>query len=201
MMGWIRKILWLCGGLILMITALTMVSQVFWQGLGWDNINLPSYLFWYIFGGSLILSMFIHDIVSYYLLRTNVQRIMDESERITPEEIAKQLDEPLWRVRPIFRKKEEPGVLISQSGKYIYFTEAFGQKIIDQYAKGLTIGEIARDLALSKVDINLILDELDYKGVLPEVVTPSDRPQHEETQKVIRKTVRLRKRIKKKRHK
>ncbi len=201
MMGWIRKILWLCGGLILMITALTMVSQVFWQGLGWDNINLPSYLFWYIFGGSLILSMFIHDIVSYYLLRTNVQRIMDESERITPEEIAKQLDEPLWRVRPIFRKKEEPGVLTSQSGKYIYFNEAFGQKVIDQYAKGLTIGEISRDLTLSKVEINLILDELEYKGILPEVTTPSDRPQHEEVAKGIRKTVRLRKRIKKRRHK
>ena len=79
--------------------------------------------------------------------------------------------------------------------------ETFGQKIIEQYAKGLTIGEIARDLTLSKVEINLILDELDYKGVLPEVATPSDRPEHEETSKGIRKTVRLRKKIKKRRHK
>lgn len=199
-MGWIRKILWIVGGLILAITFLSMISRVFWEGLGWEGINLNKYIFLFIFGGIFIGSMFVYDIVSYFLLRSTVQSMMDESEQITPEEIAKEFDEPLWRVLPIFRNKEDPGILIMQSGKYMYFNEVFQERFIEQYREGLTIGELANQCNLSKNEVNLIVDELDYKGLLPEVKAPVDRPKQEDSTKGLRKTVRLRKRKMKKRH-
>ncbi|NVM54504.1 MAG: hypothetical protein HWN66_12440 [Candidatus Helarchaeota archaeon] len=197
-MGWLRKILWLSGGLILAITFITMLSQVYWEALGWDGINLRTYIFWYIFGSLLIVSMFIYDILSYLLLRSDVHRLMDETEQITPEEITRMLDEPLWRVLPIFRKREEPGILISISGKYTHFNETFEQKFLEQYSQGFSIGEIANHFNLSKKEINLIIDELDYKEALPEVEIPAERPKREVTTKGLRKTVRRRKKLKKK---
>jgi uncharacterized membrane protein len=200
-MGWIRKILWLCGGIIFIITFLTMLSQVYLEGLGWSGINGKTYVFWYIFGSIFIGSMFIYDLISYLLLRSEVHRLMDETEQINSEEIAKILEAPLWRVRPIFRKREEPGILINISGKYLHFNEAFQEKFIEQYANRLTIGELARHFNLSKTDVNLIIDELDYKGILPEVEAPSDRPKQDEPAPGLRKTVRLRKKLKKKHRK
>jgi uncharacterized membrane protein len=198
-MGWIRKFLWIAGGLILGITFITMVSQVYWEGLGWDGINLNAYLFGYIFGVIFIASMFVFDILSFSWLRSGVHQVMDETEQITPEKVARILDEPLWRVLPIFRKREAPGILIVQSGKYMHFNESFQEKLFEQYAEGKTIGELAHNLNLSKNEINLILDECDYKGILPEVKTPTDRPKQDQSTKGLRKTVRLRKKYKKKR--
>jgi hypothetical protein len=126
---------------------------------------------------------------------------MDETEQITSDEIAKTLETPLWRVRPIFRKREETGILINISGKYVHFNEAFQEKFLEQYSNRLTIGELARHFNLSKTDVNLIIDELDYKGILPEVDSPVDRPKQEEPTTGLRKTVRLRKKIKKKHRK
>ncbi|MHA1650109.1 MAG: hypothetical protein ACTSYB_07935, partial [Candidatus Helarchaeota archaeon] len=110
-MGWLRRLLWISGSIVLITTFLTLISQVYWEGLGWSGIQLNAYIFWFIFGSILIGSMFIHDLISYLLLRSHVHQLMDETEQITAEEVAKILDEPLWRVRPIFRKRDEPGIL------------------------------------------------------------------------------------------
>ena len=200
-MGWLRRILWISGSIVLITTFLTLISQVYWEGLGWSGIQLNTYIFWFIFGGILIGSMFIHDLISYLLLRSHVHQLMDETEQITAEEVAKTLNEPLWRVRPIFRKRDEPGILIVQSGKYMHFNEVFQQKFLAQYSKGQTIGEIAHHFNLSKNEVNLIIEELDYKGVLPEVEIPKERPKQEQTTKGLRKTVRLRKKRKPSRRK
>lgn len=197
-MGWMRKILWICGGLTLFITFITMVSQVFWEGGGWEAINLNAYIFWYVFGGILIISMFAYDFISYLLLRSDVHTLMDETEQITPEEITRILDAPLWRVLPIFRNREEPGILISLSGNYTHFNETFEDKFLAQYLEGHTIGELAHHFNLSKKEVNLIIDELDYRGTLPEVEAPIERPKTETTVKGLRKTVRRRKKLKKK---
>jgi hypothetical protein len=173
-----------------------MLSQVYLEKKGWDGINSGAYIFWYIFGGMLILSMFIYDLISYILLRSNVHQLMDTTEQTTPEELAKTLDEQLWRVLPIFRKREEPGILIEITGKYMHFNDGFEKKFIEQYTKGLSIGDLAIHFNLSKTEINFILDELDYKGALPEVTTPIERPKRELQQKGLRKTVRLRKKEK-----
>jgi uncharacterized membrane protein len=198
-MGWIRKILWIAGGLILLITFLSMISQVYWEGSGWDALNLNAYIFWYIFGGIIIGSMFAYDLISYLSLRSAVHELMDDTEQISAEEISKILDEPLWRVRPIFRNREEPGVLIVQSGSYLHFNETFQEKFLEQYGQGHTIGELAHHFNLSKAEVNLILDELDYRNLLPDVEIPVDRPKEEVSTKGLRKTVRLRRKHKKKR--
>lgn len=197
-MGWTRKLLWISGTLTLFITFITMVSQVYWEGLGWDGVNLNAYIFWYVFGGLIILSMFIYDFISYLLLRSDVHSLMDETEQITPEKITRILDAPLWRVLPIFRSREEPGILISLSGKYMHFNETFEEKFLEKFAQGLTIGELAHNFDLSKKEINLIIEELDYRGTLPEVKTPIERPKQEISTKGLRKTVRRRKKLKKK---
>ncbi len=198
-MGWIRKILLISGGLILLFTFITMLSQVYTEGLGWDGIDQNLYIFLYIIGGALIGSMFVYDLVSFILLRSDVHQILDESERITPLEISRMLDEPLWRVLPIFRKRFEPGILISLSGKYMHFNETFQEQFLEEYSKGIhTIGELAHNFALSKKEINLIIDELDYKGVLPDVKAPLERHAKEISTKGLRKTVRRRKKLKKK---
>ncbi|MFX1298044.1 MAG: hypothetical protein ACFFD2_24740 [Promethearchaeota archaeon] len=199
-MGRIRKILWIIGGLILGITLINMLSQVYWKGLGWDGINLQAYIFWYIFGSTFIVGIFVYDIISYISFRSNVHELIDKTERITPEEIAKILDEPLWRVLPIFRKRYEPGILIDQSGKYMHFNEIFKQKFLKEYLKDLTIGEHALNFDLSKSQIGLIIEELDYLGILPDKETPIIPQKQEITTKGLRKTVRLRKK-KMKRHK
>lgn len=126
---------------------------------------------------------------------------MDETEQINSEEIAKTLEAPLWRVRPIFRKREESGILINISGKYMHFNEAFQEKFLEQYSNRLTIGDLARHFNLSKNEINLIIDELDYKGILPDVEAPTDRPKQDDPTTGLRKTVRLRKKLKKKHRK
>jgi len=173
-----------------------MISQVYWEGRGWGGINSEAYLFWYIFGGMVILSMFIYDLISYILLQSNIHKTMDTTKQTTPEELARTLDEPLWRVLPIFRKREDPGILIENAGKYTHFNEDFQKQFIEQYSKALPIGDLAFHFNLSKTEITLILDELDYKGVLPEVETPIERPTKEMQQKGLRKTVRLRKKEK-----
>ncbi|MHA1129782.1 MAG: hypothetical protein ACTSQI_16670 [Candidatus Helarchaeota archaeon] len=197
-MGWIRKILWITGGLILLITFLSMVSQVYWEGLGWDAINLKTFIFWYVFGTLFIVSMFVYDLLSFLSLRSNVHRLMDETEQITPEEIAKILEEPLWRVRPIFRSRKDADILIVQSGKYMHFNRTFQEKFIEQYKQGLSVGELALQFGVSKTEINLIIDELDYKGLLPEVEKKVQHLEREHSTKGLRKTVRLRKKYKKK---
>jgi uncharacterized membrane protein len=192
-MGWIRKILWIGGGLILAITFLTMISQVYWESLGWNGINSGAYIFWYVLGAIFILSMFIYDFSSFFLLRSHVHKLMDETEQTTPEGLVKELDEPLWRILPIFRKREDPGILIELSGKYMHFNEDFEKKFVEQNSKGLPLGELANHFNLPKTEINLILEELDYKGALPEIETPFERTKKEAQAKGLRKTVRLRK--------
>jgi len=198
-MGWIRKILWIIGGITLLITFLTMMSQVYWEYKGWGGINSVAYIFWYIFGGILILSMLIYDFISYIQLQSNVHHLMDTTKQTTPEELAKTLNEPLWRILPIFRKREEPGILIELAGKFIHFNEVFEKEFLAQYTKGLPIGDLAFHFNLSKTQVNLILDELDYKERLPKVETPPERTKQEIQQKGLRKTVRLRKKEKHKR--
>lgn len=197
-MGWIRRILLFSGGLVLVITFITMLSQVYWEDLGWEGIFLDAYVFFYIFGGCLIGSMFVFDLLSFIFLRSDVHQLMDETEQITPEKITRILDEPLWRVLPIFRKRESPGILIAQSGKYMHFNESFEEKFLEQYSQGLSIGDLAHHFNLSKKEINLIIDELDYKEILPEVEISADSPEREATTKGLRKTVRRRKKLKKK---
>ena len=192
-MGWIRKILWISGGLILAITFLTMISQVYWETLGWNGINSGAYIFWYVLGAIFILSMFIYDFSSYFLIRSNVHTLMDETEQTTPEGLAKELDEPLWRILPLFRKRESPGILIELSGKYMHFNEDFEKKFLEQYSNGLPLGALANHFNLPKTEISLILEELDYKGALPEIETPIERTKKEAQAKGLRKTVRLRK--------
>ncbi len=192
-MGWIRKLLWISGGLILAITFLTMISQVYWEALGWNGINSGAYIFWYVLGAVFILSMFIYDFLSFFLLRSNVHTLMDETEQTTPEGIARVLDEPLWRILPLFRKRENPGILIELSGKYSHFNEDFEKKFLEQYSKGLPLGDLANHFNLPKTEITLILEELDYKGALPEIETPIERTKKEAQAKGLRKTVRLRK--------
>ena len=198
-MGWIRKILWIGGGLILAITFLTMLSQVYWEALGWDGINSGVYIFWYVLGAISILSMFVYDFIAYFLLRSDVHSLMDETEQTTPEGLAKELDEPLWRVLPIFRKREDLGILIELSGKYKHFNEDFENKFLEQYSKGLQLGDLANHFNLPKNEISLILEELDYKGTLPEIETPIEHPKKETQAKGLRKTVRLRKKEKRRR--
>jgi uncharacterized membrane protein len=198
-MSWIRKILWIAGGLIFAITFLTMLSQVYWEAKGWDGIDMGAYIFWYVLGAICILSMFIYDLGSFLLLRSDVHSLMDETEQTTPEGLAKELDKPLWRVLPIFRKREDPGILIELSGKYKHFNEDFEKKFLEQYSKGLPLGDLANHFNLPKTEISLILEELDYKGDLPEIETPIDHPTKETQAKGLRKTVRLRKREKRRR--
>ena len=197
-MGWTRRLLWISGSIVLLVTFLTMMSQVFVEELGWEGIDQNLYLFLYVIGGILIASMFLYDYISVRLLRSDVHQIMDETERITPIEITRLLDEPLWRVLPIFRERFEPGILISLSGKYMHFNTDFEEKFLEEYSKGIPIGELAHKMGLSKKEINLIIEEMDYKGDLPEVETPIDRPQQQLSTKGLRKTVRRRKKLKKK---
>ena len=197
-MGWIRRILWFSGGLVLLITFITMLSQVYWEGLGWEGIILDVYVFFYILGGCLIGSMFVYDLISFILLRSDVHELMDETEQITPEKITRILDVPLWRILPIFRKRESPGILIVLSGKYTHFNDSFTEQFLDQYSQGRSIGDLAHHFNLSKKEINLIIDELDYKGTLPEVEVSTDSPEREISTKGLRKTVRRRKKLKKK---
>jgi len=175
-----------------------MMSQVFIEELGWEGIDQNLYIFLYVIGGLLIASMFLYDYISVRLLRSDVHQIMDEEDRITPIEISRMLDEPLWRVLPIFRERFEPGILISLSGEYMHFNTAFEEKLLEEYSKGIPIGELAHKMELSKKEVDLIIEELDYKGDLPEVETPIDRPQQELSTKGLRKTVRRRKKLKKK---
>lgn len=198
-MGWIRRILWISGGLILAITFLTMVSQVYLEALGWNGINLSAYIFWYVLGAICILSMLIYDFTSYFLLRSGVHSLMDETEQTTPEGVAKELDEPLWRVLPLFRKREDQGILIELSGQYKHFNKDFEKEFLEQYSKGLPLGDLSNHFNLPKTEISLILEELDYKGDLPEIETSIELTKKETQVKGLRKTVRLRKREKRRR--
>ena len=197
-MGWTRRILWISGSIVLLVTFITMMSQVFIEELGWEGLDQNLYIFLYVIGGLLIASMVLYDYISVRLLRSDVHQIMNEEERITPIEITRMLDEPLWRVLPIFRARFDPGILISLSGKYMHFNTDFEENFLEEYSKGIPIGELAHKMDLSKKEINLIIEEMDYKGDLPEVETPIDRPQQELSTKGLRRTVRRRKKLKKK---
>ncbi|MHA1266576.1 MAG: hypothetical protein ACTSRS_15175 [Candidatus Helarchaeota archaeon] len=195
----IRMILWISGTIILLITFLTMLSQVFIEKRGWEGIDQNLYLLMYIFGGSLIGSMFVYDFISYLLLRSEVIKLMDATTQITPEQVSRQLGVPLWRVLPIFRRRIEPGILISLSGNYIHFNKTFQEAFLKKYATGLSISELANQFSLSKKVIQLILDELDFKDMLPSVEVPKKKTPEEISTKGLRKTVRHKRKIKKKR--
>lgn len=186
--------------MVLLVTFITLISQIYAEGLTWEDLNQNLYILLFILGAALIGSMFLYDLISYLLLRSEVHDLMDQTMQITPTEIARKLEEPLWRVLPIFRTHYDPGILINLSGNYIHFNEAFQEKFLEKYTKGLSLGDLAHQMNLSKKEITLIIDELDYKGTLPDVetpITPTRTSEREISTKGLRKTVRHRKKLRK----
>ena len=150
-MDFLRKILWVIGFTIIIVTIINVASAI---------INVPLSIFWFVLGGLFIgiteLYVFLRDLSKV----RNVGEIIDQYLRITETQLINHFeDKPAFKVLPIFRNYKK-GILIMTSGKYIHYNEKFIEKFIDAYEKNNNTTELSKEFKYSKTEIHDIIKKL-----------------------------------------
>ncbi|MBD3229625.1 MAG: hypothetical protein GF329_15700 [Candidatus Lokiarchaeota archaeon] len=156
-MGFIRKILWTTGLIIIVITTINLASNI---------ITLPQSLFWFILGGLAIGLTELYFILSEYRKVKSVGKVLDEYLRITESQLVKYFeDKPAYKVLPSFRNYKK-GLLIYTEGQYIHYNNEFIDKFLDAYEENKDVTKLSKKFKYSKKEVKDIIAGLKEKNIL-----------------------------------
>lgn len=168
---WTKRILYIFSIILLIIAFLLFLPRIFQISL------FPSYtnLIWFIIltvAGLLILILLLsNSVIKKFRLKRIILKLLNASLSINDKELASKAHEPLWLVAPIFKKvANKKGILVSVSGTPTYFHQNFIDYFTKLYENYGDLGKISKEFAqkqalnISKEDLDIILDELIYRG-------------------------------------
>jgi hypothetical protein len=156
-MGFIRKILWTLGLLIILITVINLAYSI---------INVVLAIFWSILGGLIIILVELYFYVQNYKKMSSVGSVLDEYSRITETQLVKYFeDKPAYKILPAFRNYKK-GLLVYTEGKYIHYNKEFVDKFVKSYNENNDVTELSNNFKYSKTEIKDIISKLKEKGKL-----------------------------------
>ena len=156
-MGFIRKILWTLGLLVILITIINLAYNI---------IDVVWAIFWSILGGLIIILVELYFYIQNYKKVSTVGSVLDEYSRITETQLVKYFDDrPAYKILPAFRNYKK-GLLIYTEGKYIHYNKEFVNKFVNAYNENNDVTELSNNFKYSKTEIKGIIDKLKEKGKL-----------------------------------
>ncbi|NVM02348.1 MAG: hypothetical protein HWN67_08425 [Candidatus Helarchaeota archaeon] len=168
---WTKRIFFIVSLILIAIAFFGYYPRISQVNIYPDYTNLIFFIVFLVIG--LIFPIFfISDyIIQRYKLQKAISDALYKSIRINDKELASKINEPLWRVTPIFKKMAyKDGILVYFSGAPTFFHSNFIDRFIKTYENYGDLGNVSKEFAqkhsinISKDDLDIILDELIYLG-------------------------------------
>ncbi|TFF89518.1 MAG: hypothetical protein EU549_00330 [Promethearchaeota archaeon] len=156
-MGFIRKLLWTTGIIIILITTINLASNI---------ITFQWSLLWFILGGLVIGLTELYFYLSEYRRIKSVGNVLDEYLRITETQLVKYFDDkPAYKVLPAFRNYKK-GLLVYTEGHYIHYNNELVDKFLEAYEENKDVTKLSKKFKYSKREVKDIIEKLKEKNKL-----------------------------------
>ncbi len=168
---WTKRILLIISLILIAIAFFGYYPRIYEVSFYPDYTNLIVFIILLLIGLTYLVIAVAKYLIQFFELRNMISNAISKSITINDKELASEIQEPLWRVTPLFKKiAYKYGILVYFSGAPTFFHSNFIDHFIKIYENDGDLGNISSEFAqkhsmnISKDDLDIILDELIYLG-------------------------------------